>query len=213
MTEYKMQNPFLVGKHLYLRPLEPDQDSHKLSEWYNNPDLRRYLNPHPLNSARYKDFLDELYKKFELIALGIALKSNNTLIGVVGLKNINHLHQTAELYTIRIDPQEQGKGYGTEATQLILHYGFMELNLNRIQSLDVEENISAWKVDEKLGFQFEGIKREALFQDGRPYNMRMYSMLRREYIEFFSTSPVYAVMRDILLYKTSASLRMAVSAG
>jgi RimJ/RimL family protein N-acetyltransferase len=36
----------------------------------------------------------------------------------------------------------------------------MELNLNRIQSLDVEENISAWKVDEKLGFQFEGIKRE-----------------------------------------------------
>jgi len=29
--------------------------------------------------------------------------------------------------------------------------------------LDVEKNISAWKVDEKLGFQFEGIKREALF--------------------------------------------------
>jgi RimJ/RimL family protein N-acetyltransferase len=198
MEEQKMQNPFLIGKHLYLRPLEPDQDSQQLSEWYNNQALRRYLNPHPLSYARYKDFIDGQYKKFELIAFGVALKSNNALIGSLGLKNINHLNHTAELYTIRLNPQEHGKGYGTEATQLLLHYSFMELNLNRIEVLDVEENVPAWKVDEKVGFQYEGTRREAFFYGGRPYNVRIYSMLRREYRELFSSSPIYAAMREVL---------------
>ena len=195
-----MQNSLLVGKQLYLRSLEPKQDSSKLAEWYNNQELRHYLEPHPLSCARYKDFLHRLKRNAKLTMLGVALKSNNTLIGSVGLKDINggFVYQAAELYSIRIDPQEQGKGYGTEATQLILHYGFIKQNLNRIETYDVEENVPGWKVDEKLGFQFEGIRREVFFRDGRSQNMRMYSMLRREYIEVFSTSPIYAAMRDIL---------------
>ena len=195
-----MRNSQLVGKQLYLRPLEPDQDSSKLAEWYNNQELRHYLSPEPLSCTRYKDFLHRLKRNARLTILGVALKSNNTLIGSVGLKDINggFVSQAAELYSVKIDPQEQGKGYGTEATQLILHYSFIKQNLNRIETYDVEENVPGWKVDEKLGFQFEGIRREVVFRDGRSQNMRMYSMLRREYIEFFSTSPIYAAMRDIL---------------
>ena len=73
----------------------------------------------------------------------------------------------------------------------------MELNLNRIQTLDVEENIPGWKVDEKLGFKFEGVQREVFPRHGRFYNMRIYSMLRREYMELFTTSPVYADQREL----------------
>lgn len=199
MTEQQMQNPFLIGKHLYLRPLEPDQDAHQLSEWYNNQDLRRYLlTPHILNYARYKEFIHGLYKSSNLIACGVASKKDNQLVGAVGLKDIDHIYQTAELYIIKIDPQEQGKGYGTEATQLMLHYGFMELNLNRIQTLNVEENVPGWKIEEKLGFRLEGVKREAFFRNGRPYNIRIYSLLRREYRDYLFTSPVYADIREAL---------------
>ncbi len=195
-----MQNSLLVGKQLYLRPLEPKQDSSKLAEWYNNQALRHYLNPEPLSYARYKDFLDRLKRNTKLTILGVALKSNHTLIGSVGLKDLTggFVSQAAELYSVKVDPQEQGKGYGTEATQLILHYSFIKQNLNRLETYDVEENVPGWKVDEKLGFQFEGIRREVFFRDGRSQNMRMYSMLRREYIEVFSTNPIYAAMRDIL---------------
>jgi RimJ/RimL family protein N-acetyltransferase len=199
MLEQQMQSPFLIGKRVYLRPLEPDQDAHQLSQWYNNQDLRRYiLTPYIMNDSRYREFISGLYKNSNLVACGIASKKENKLVGAIGLRNIDHVYQSAELYMIKIDPQEQGKGYGTEATQLILHYGFMELNLNRIESLDVEENISAWKVDEKLGFQLEGLKREAFFRNGRPYNVRIYSLLRREYRELFLNSPVYADIREML---------------
>ncbi len=157
MSEQEMQNPFLIGKRLYLRPLEPDQDYHKLSWWNNSEDVRRYFNVYPLNHNRYKE----------------------------------------RLFYNKVDPEEQGKGYSTEATKLMLRYGFMELNLNRIQTLDVEENIPGWKVDEKLGFQFEGVQREVFPRHGRFYNMRIYSILRREYMELFATSPVYADQREL----------------
>jgi RimJ/RimL family protein N-acetyltransferase len=216
-----MQNPFLIGEQLYLRPLEPDQDSSKLAEWYNYQEFHRYFSSQPQSGpaksikslgrqtqsklitvfgdhAHYKDFLDGLYKTSKLTVLGVALKSNNSLIGVVGLKDvtIGFIYQTAELCVV-INPQEQGKGYDTEVTQLILHYGFMEQNWNRIETFDRENNLFGWRVDEKLGFQFESIRREAFFCDGQYYNVHMYSMLRREYIELFRTSHIYTNMRDI----------------
>jgi hypothetical protein len=40
MSEQEMQNPFLIGKRLYLRPLEPDQDHQKLAWWTNSEDGR-----------------------------------------------------------------------------------------------------------------------------------------------------------------------------
>lgn len=103
-----MQNALLVGRQLYLRPLKPAQDASKLAEWYNNQELRRYLNPEPLSCTRYRDFLDQLKSNAKLTILGIALKSNDTLIGSVGLKDLNagFVYHTAELYSIRINPQE-----------------------------------------------------------------------------------------------------------
>lgn len=196
MSKQEMQNPFLIGKRLYLRPLEPDQDYHKLAWWNNSEDVRKYFNVYPLSDVRYKERINQQYKDFRHILFGLALKSDHTLVGVVGLKDINILNQSAEFY-IKVDPEEQGKGYGTEATKLMLRYGFLELNLNRIQTLDVEENIPGWKVDEKLGFQFEGIMREMFHRHGRSYNMRIYSMLRREYFDLFTNSPVYADQREL----------------
>jgi len=196
VSEQEMQNPFLIGKRLYLRPLEPDQDHHKLAWWTNSEDVRHYFSVYPVNHPRYKERLSNHYKEFSHIMFGIAVKGDNRLVGMVGLKDINILNQTAEFYN-KVDPEEQGKGYSTEATKLMLRYGFMELNLNRIQTLDVEENVPGWKVDEKLGFKFEGVQREVFPRHGRFYNMRIYSMLRREYMEFFATSPVYADQREL----------------
>jgi RimJ/RimL family protein N-acetyltransferase len=76
-----------------------------------------------------------------------------------------------------------GKGYGTEATRLMIQYGFMELNLNRIQTQDMEENIGGWRADEKAGFKYEGTIREAIMRFGTYHDVRIYSILRREFME------------------------------
>jgi RimJ/RimL family protein N-acetyltransferase len=177
-----LQNPFIVGERIYLRPLEPGQDNRDYARWRNDEEIRRYFNVYPSSDAKGKERIEELYKSFSHIIFGVALKSDNTLIGLVGLKDINLLNQSAEFYNI-IDRAYWGKGYSTEATRLMIRYGFMELNLNRIQTQDMEENVGGWRSDEKVGFRYEGTLREAIARFGKFHDVRVYSILRREFLE------------------------------
>ncbi|GCE47690.1 RimJ/RimL family protein N-acetyltransferase [Thermosporothrix hazakensis] len=179
----EMQNPFIIGDRLYLRPLEPAQDNHLYSTWLNDEEIRRYFSVYPTSDYRGKERIENLYKSFGHIIFGVVRKSDNRLIGLVGLKDINTLNQTAEFYVIIGDRSVWGQGYGTEATKLMIRYGFMELNLNRIQTQDMEENIGGWKADEKAGFKYEGTLREAIFRFGKYNNVRVYSLLRSEFLE------------------------------
>lgn len=180
--EMELRTSFVVGQRLYLCPLEPDKDYRHVARWHNEEDMRRYFNVYPTSDTRMKERLDQFYRSYQHILLGVALKDSNALIGIVGLKDINTLNQTAEFY-VKIDPSMQGRGYGTEATTLMLHYGFLELNLNRIQTQDMEENVGGWHADEKAGFKLEGTLREAILRFGRYHNVRIYSILRSEYME------------------------------
>jgi RimJ/RimL family protein N-acetyltransferase len=178
-----LQNPFLIGERVYLRALEPTQDNHLYATWLNDQEIRRYFSVFPTNDTRGKERLENLYKDFKHILFGVALKSNHRLIGLVGLKDINTLNQSAEFYIIIGDRSVWGQGYGTEATQLMVQYGFLELNLNRIQTQDMEENVAGWRADEKAGFKLEGTLREAIQRFGKYHNIRMYSILRNEFSE------------------------------
>ncbi len=178
-----LQNPFLIGEHLYLRPLEPAQDNHFYSTWMNDEEIRRYFSVYPTSDARGRERLDNLYKDTRHILFGVARIEDNALIGLVGLKDINTLNQSAEFYVIIGDRSAWGKGYGTEATRLMVRYGFMELNLNRIQTQDMEENVGGWRTDEKAGFKYEGTLRAMIPRFGKFHNVRVYSMLRSEFLE------------------------------
>jgi RimJ/RimL family protein N-acetyltransferase len=185
MTEdsSSMQNPFIIGDRIYLRPLEPAQDNHAYSTWLNDEEIRRWFSIYPTSDTRGKERLDNLYKDFKHIIFGVVLKSDNSLIGLVGLKEINYINQSAEFYVIIGDRSAWGKGFGTEATRLMIRYGFLELNLNRIQTQDMEENIGGWRADEKAGFKYEGTLREVIPRFGKYHDVRVYSILKREFLE------------------------------
>jgi len=182
-----LQNPFIVGERIYLRPLEPAQDSHLYSTWRNDEEVRRYFSIYPTNDSRSKERLELLYKDGKHIIFGVALNENNRLIGLVGLKDINYINQSAEFYIIIGDRSAWGKGYGTEATKLMIRYGFMELNLNRIQTETMEDNIGGWRADEKAGFKYEATLREVILRFGKFNNVRVYSQLKSEYLQNTST--------------------------
>jgi len=65
-------------------------------------------------------------------------------------------------FRILIGPAGQNRGLGTEATRLIVGYGFEALGLHRI-SLEVYAfNPRARRAYEKAGFRVEGVLRESL---------------------------------------------------
>ena len=71
----------------------------------------------------------------------------------------------------------------TEAVKEVIKYGFEKMNLNRIYAKCFVENIGSQKVLEKVGMKFEGILREQMFIKSKFSDMKIYSILSKEYHE------------------------------
>jgi RimJ/RimL family protein N-acetyltransferase len=77
--------------------------------------------------------------------------------------------------------KERGKGYGTEAVQLIVDYLFLSQNISRIQALTDVRNKTSQKLLEKTGFKKEGTIRKTAFSRGEWTDAHIYSILREEW--------------------------------
>ena len=78
---------------------------------------------------------------------------------------------------------ERGKGYGTEAIQLIVNHLFLTKNVVRIQATTDVRNVMSQKALEKVGFVKEGTMRKYFYAKGNYRNHFLYSILRGEWKE------------------------------
>lgn len=166
------------GERIYLRPLELT-DEPLLRRWVNDPDnwktLGRYL---PVNEPQEREFIEGLYKPGECIALGIVVRQDDRLIGITGLHRVNAANRAASLGLLIGDPAFQSRGFGTEATRLMVRYGFAELNLNRIALTVYASNQRAIRAYRRAGFVEEGRLRQAFYRNGRYHDELCFAMLR-----------------------------------
>ena len=83
---------------------------------------------------------------------------------------------------VGIDPVLWGKGYGTEATQLICAYGFCFLSLYSIHLQVHAYNAAGVKAYEKVGFKHAGRLRGVLLVNGTRHDDLLMDLLRDEFI-------------------------------
>lgn len=76
------------------------------------------------------------------------------------------------------DDRFAGRGWVTEAVQLMVDYLFATKHPGRIQLVIVPENAASRRIAEKCGFSLEGTARGAFFNDGRNQDVVLYSLLR-----------------------------------
>ncbi len=178
-----MKNPFLVGERIYLRPLERT-DVPLLQAWINDQDvIRNLLNFRPMNVQAEEEFVDKVTRDPDLITLGIALRSDDRLIGNVALHRIQSRDRQAGFGILIGEKEEWSRGYGTEATRLIVRYGFDALNLHRIWLHVLEHNERGRRAYEKVGFRVEGVLRQSAFREGRYWDTITMGILRGELID------------------------------
>jgi len=79
-------------------------------------------------------------------------------------------------------PNERRKGYGTEATQIMIDYLFLSKEAPCIQATTHIKNPSQ-RALEKIGFRREGIMRKRSFIRGEWTDITLYSILREEWKE------------------------------
>ena len=95
---------------------------------------------------------------------------NEKSIGIVGFKNLDWVNRNSELFIYIGDEEYWGKGYGTQALELIIKFAFNNLNLHMLYLEVFSYNKNATKTYERLGFKQDGILRQSKFQDGKYYD-------------------------------------------
>lgn len=93
------------------------------------------------------------YQKHGFGRLAVELKSIGQFIGFCGLKYLDDYQEVDLGY--RLVRSCWGKGMATEAARACVELGFGPLQLNRMMSMVLPENVGSVKVLEKLGFVFE----------------------------------------------------------
>ena len=172
----------VTGDRVVLRRHVPD-NIRAFQRWYSDPDVVRL--------TRYQDGpmrRDEIDRFFAARALGPASLSmaihvvdSNRLIGTCALSQLDPDNGSA-LFHITIGEKDTwGRGYGTEATRLMLDHAFTELGLHRVALTVFAFNERAVRSYRSVGFVVEGRAREAIWREGRWWDEISMSLLDSEW--------------------------------
>lgn len=179
-----MNNDVFTGKLVRLVTFDFDKDPGLFTQWDNDSEYQRLFNSEAAlryNPAQVKKFYEEEISSMQVFV--IERLEDGRRIGIIDLSGFNWVVGNAWV-GIGIGERELwGKGYGTDAMQVILRYAFEELNLRRV-TLDVfEVNQRGIASYEKAGFRHEGRIPGGLLKAGKRCDMIYMGILRREWEE------------------------------
>ncbi|WP_025717294.1 GNAT family N-acetyltransferase [Paenibacillus sp. 1-18] len=171
----------LEGPQVYLRPIHVED-----TELYYNTlfhqDVRRLTGTQrSFTKDQIARYIEAKGQDTSSLLLLIALCEDDRIIGDIALQDMDTMNRSAGIRIAIIEQGDQGKGYGTEALVLMLGYGFGICNLHRIELNVFDYNERAIRCYEKVGFQREGVQRDALFYNHEYHDSILMSMLNHEY--------------------------------
>lgn len=143
----------MIGQRVRLRPVQKS-DLDMLNLWKNDEDTYMYLGGgfNPISIDQQVTWLDSLIDMTGKNRRFIIENFNEESVGMVGLYEINWVHRTCEIGIYIGNRNARGKGYATEACQLLEKYAFEYLNLRKIKLLVVSDNTVALNMWIKLGY-------------------------------------------------------------
>ncbi len=133
-----------------------------------------------------KAFTNRVYWAKRAEASGTALplllirRSDNLLLGAVTLDNIRRGPVQAGTMGYWIGAAFARQGYMREAVQSVVHHAFTNLDISRVESACLPENVASRGVLEKTGFKYEGVAQSYLQINGRWRNHVLYANLRSD---------------------------------
>lgn len=102
------------------------------------------------------------------------------IIAMGGFTGINSTHKNAEFY-VMVNPVMQGMGIGKQVSFWMYNYAFSKLDLHKIYLYTNDDNVAAYSIYEKAGFELEGILKEHKWKNDKFQNRRFYGLLKSDW--------------------------------
>lgn len=110
----------------------------------------------------------------------VVIRYKNHICGCIGYPRLDKQNNRGEI-GYWLSEKYQGKGIMIRSCERAVRYGFEHLDLNRIEIRVATPNVKSIAIPRKLGFEEEGVQREAIFLNGRYYDALAFSKLKREF--------------------------------
>ncbi|WP_338847001.1 GNAT family protein [Massilia sp. W12] len=173
---------FLSGQKLDLRLLTPADADGDYPLWLNQAEVcfgnSHHVYPYAREAAR--EYIAQANKSRDSLTLAIVNKAG-VHVGNVALSSIHAVNRSAEFSILLGARSCWGQGFGREAALLMFTHGFDQLNLRRIACGTFSNNIGMQKIAHSLGMRQEGLRRQAVYKDGRYLDVLEYGILDEEF--------------------------------
>jgi [ribosomal protein S5]-alanine N-acetyltransferase len=168
------------GARTHLRELEVDDVGEAYCRWLNDPEVNRYLESryvvHTVHALR--EWVAAKRADPDNVLFGIMLNDGNVHIGNIKLGPVDRTYGTADIGLFIGEKAHWGRGYATEAIDLIARYAFDTLRLRKVTASCYSSNESSARAFEKVGFEREGLRRAQFLSEHGPEDQIMLGLLR-----------------------------------
>jgi len=174
----------LRGKTIRLSTLT-EEDSSLIADWYAEGNFMRLYSAataFPKTKTDILEMIEQGQDDEAWFMFGLRRLRDDFLVGMGGFDEISWRNRVGWL-ALAVGRENWGQGYGSEALQILLRYGFMELDLHKVQLTVLGYNERALGIYRKAGFRQEGVFREFVYRDAERHDMILMGMLADEWRE------------------------------
>lgn len=174
-------------ERLILRQFKEADATDMFNNWASDDTVTKFLSwpTHSdieVSKELLKMWVNE-YRNEEHYNWAIEIKENESVIGSIGLMNIDNNIENCEIGYC-ISRAFWNKGVMTEAFSAIINFAFKEVGFERITGRHHVENIASGRVMKKCGLKYEGTLRKIhRINTGSLVDCKYYSILKEDYIE------------------------------
>lgn len=174
----------ILTERLVLRDIRIS-DAESLFKYRSNPEIYKFQGWKPQTLEEVKEFICEKNAKiFNMpdtwYQLGIIIKETDEFIGDIGVHFIGPENQQVEI-GFTVSPENQGRGYGTEAVFDVIGHLFCSLKKHRITASADPRNTKSIALLERIGMRKEAHFKKSYWFDNEWVDDIVYAILNEEW--------------------------------
>ncbi len=175
----------IEGRLCRIEPLDPDRHCQQLfaADQLDSAGANwTYLAHEPIqDELRYRTHIEEIASSGDPLFHAIIDRATGAAVGIASYLRIDPANGVIEVGHIRYSPKLQRTPAATEAMFLMMGRVFAELGYRRYEWKCDSLNAPSRAAAARLGFQFEGVFRQALIYKGRNRDTAWFSIIDSEW--------------------------------
>ncbi|TDG09955.1 N-acetyltransferase [Paraburkholderia guartelaensis] len=175
----------IEGQFCRIEPIDLDRHAADLFEAYGTAADGRdwtYLFSEPFTDfAAFREYLAKAAASSDPFHYAVIDRASGKAVGTFALMRIEPVHGVIEVGSVTFSPRLKQTPLSTEAQYLLMRYVFDNLGYRRYEWKCDSLNAPSRKTALRLGFQFEGIFRQAIVYKGRNRDTAWFAIIDQDW--------------------------------